>query len=247
MAVLFSEFVIPAVDLKGGRCVQLVQGDPHRELVSLPEPLEVALSWVGQGASTLHLIDLDGALWGSSANTPIIAQILKECDVDIQVGGGVRTLEHASTLLELGAERVIVSTAVFDEPEFLPTLVRRWGGDRVMVALDARGGKVCTHGWTTPTDQSPEAAGAWVESMGAESILFTNIESEGLLKGTNTEPTRRLVEAVSIPVVASGGVSTLEDLTALKSAGAAAAVVGSALYTKKLSLRDVMEAFGETH
>lgn len=240
MAVCFMQFVIPAVDLKGGRCVQLVQGDPNRELVSLPDPVEVALSWLEQGATTLHVIDLDGALWGSSANTSVIARILRECDADVQVGGGVRTLEHAGTLLELGAERVIVSTAAFESPSFLDTLVSEWGGDRVMVALDARGGRVCTHGWTTLTDMSPEAAGVWVESRGAGSILFTNIDTEGLLGGVRAESTRGLVEAVSIPVVASGGVSTLDDLRLLKKSGAAAAVVGSALYTGRLSLKDAI-------
>jgi len=247
MAVVFEGFVIPAVDLKDGRCVQLVQGNPQNEIVSLPEPLHVALSWVEQGARVLHVIDLDGALWGSSANTPIIASIIEECDVDVQVGGGVRTIEHASELLELGAARVIVGTAAFESPQFLDALVHEWGGDSVMVALDARGGRVCTHGWTRSTEHEPEAAGVWAQRMGVGSILFTNIDTEGLLRGVSTEPVRGLAGAVSIPVVASGGVSTLEDLMQLKKAGAAAAVVGSALYTGRLSLRGAMAALENQH
>ncbi|HIH69972.1 1-(5-phosphoribosyl)-5-[(5-phosphoribosylamino)methylideneamino]imidazole-4-carboxamide isomerase [Methermicoccus shengliensis] len=245
--MVFEDFVIPAVDLKNGRCVQLVQGNPQNEIVSLPDPLHVALSWVEQGARVLHVIDLDGALWGSSANTSIIASIIEECDVDVQVGGGVRTIEHASELLELGAARVIVGTAAFESPQFLDALVHEWGGDSVMVALDARGGKVCTHGWTRCTETRVEEAGLWAQRAGAGSILFTNIDTEGLLRGVSTEPVRRLAGTVSIPVVASGGVSTLDDLMQLNKAGAAAAVVGSALYTGRLSLRGAMAALENQH
>jgi len=242
MAVVFENFVIPAVDLKEGRCVQLVQGNPRNEVVSLPAPLHVALSWVEQGARVLHVIDLDGALWGSSANTPIIASIIEECDVDVQVGGGVRTIEHASELLELGAARVIVGTAALENPQFLDALVREWGGDRIMVALDARGGRVCTHGWVRCTELGLNDAAVWVQQAGAGSILFTNIDTEGLLGGVMTEPVRELTRKVTIPVVASGGVSTLDDLVRFKNAGASAAVVGTALYTGKLSLREAMTA-----
>lgn len=247
MVVVFEAFVVPAVDLKRGRCVQLVQGNPRDEVVSLPDPLHVALSWVEQGARVLHVIDLDGALWGSSANTPIIASIIEECDVDVQVGGGVRTIEHASELLELGAARVIVGTAAFESPQFLDALVHEWGGDRIMVALDARGGRVCTHGWMRCTEFKVEDAGVWAQRMGAGSILFTNIDTEGLLGGVSTEPVRELTGAVSIPVVASGGVSTIDDLVQLKNAGASAAVVGTALYTGRLSLEEAMAALEKQH
>ena len=237
--------VIPAVDMRGGKCVQLVQGVPGSEIVSLDDPLAVALDWVGKGAKTLHLVDLDGAIEGERKNAPIIEKIVEACrekGVSIQVGGGIRSFEDAASLLELGVSRVILGTAALQNPELVKQLASAFGSSCVNVALDAKNGKISIKGWTEECAQTPVEMGRKFEELGAGSLLFTNIDSEGLMQGVNPVPTRELVESVSIPVIASGGVSSLEDLQVLKKTGAAGVVVGSALYTGRFTLEEAIEA-----
>lgn len=237
--------VIPAVDMRGGKCVQLVQGVPGSEIVSFDDPLAVALDWVGKGAKTLHLVDLDGAIEGERKNAPIIENIVRTCrekGVGIQVGGGIRSFEDAASLLELGISRVILGTAALQNPELVKQLSTAFGSSRVNVALDAKNGKISIKGWTEECAQTPVEMGRKFEELGAGSLLFTNIDTEGLMQGVNPVPTKELVESVSIPVIASGGVSSLEDLGALKQTGAAGVVVGSALYTGRFTLEEAIEA-----
>lgn len=237
--------IIPAVDLKGGKCVQLVQGVPGSEIVSLDDPLAVALEWVGHGAKTLHLVDLDGAIEGKRKNAPIIEKIVEECRkkrVKIQVGGGIRSFEDASSILKLGISRVIIGTAALKDPDLVKQLAESFGSESVTVALDAKKGKISIKGWTEECIHTPVEMGRVFESLGAGSLLFTNIDTEGLMQGVNPLPTKELAESVSIPVIASGGVSSLKDLQALKKAGAAGAVVGSALYTGRFTLEEAIEA-----
>ena len=236
--------VIPAVDMRGGKCVQLVQGVPGSEMVSMDDPVEVALDWVSQGAKTLHLIDLDGAIEGERKNAPIIEAIVKKCkplNVMIQVGGGIRSFEDASALLGLGVDRVIISTAAVKDPELVKRLADAFGSEHVNVALDAKNGKVSIEGWTKESQYTPVEMGSKFEDLGAGSLLFTNIDTEGLMQGVNTQPTKELVESVDIPVIASGGVTTLDDIVKLKDTGAVGVVVGSALYTHKFTLSQAME------
>ena len=235
--------VIPAVDMKDGKCVQLVQGVPGSELVSIDNPVSVALDWVAQGARTLHLIDLDGAIEGIRSNASIIGIIVQKCKplgVSIQVGGGIRSFEDASALLKIGVDRVILSTAAMENPELVRKLAESFGRKYINVALDAKNGKISIKGWTEESQFTPVEMGTKFEELGAGSILFTNIDTEGLMQGVNPEPTLRLVESVSIPVIASGGVTTLKDILALKNTGAAGVVVGSALYTNKFTLAEAI-------
>jgi phosphoribosylformimino-5-aminoimidazole carboxamide ribotide isomerase len=235
--------VIPAVDMKNGKCVQLVQGVPGSELVSIDDPVSVALDWVAQGARTLHLIDLDGAIKGIRSNAPIIEKIVSKCKplgVLIQVGGGIRSFEDAKTLLDIGVDRVILSTAAIQDPELVRKLANSFGSEHINVALDAKNGKVSIKGWTEESKFTPVEMGTKFETLGAGSILFTNIDSEGLMQGVDPEPTRMLVESVGIPVIASGGVTTLKDILALKNTGAVGVVVGSALYTNKFTLAEAI-------
>jgi len=237
--------VIPAVDMRGGKCVQLVQGVPGSEIVSLDDPLAVALDWVRKGAKTLHLVDLDGAIEGKRKNAPIIEKIVEACKekgVSIQVGGGIRSFEDAASLLELGVSRIILGTAALQNPELVKQLSSAFGNSCVNVALDAKNGKISIKGWTEECAQTPVEMGRKFEELGAGSLLFTNIDSEGLMQGVNPVPTRELVESVSIPVIASGGVSSLEDLQVLKKTGASGVVVGSALYIGKFTLEEAIEA-----
>ncbi len=236
--------VIPAVDMRGGKCVQLVQGVPGSEMVTLEDPIEVTLDWVRRGAKTLHLVDLDGAIEGERKNAPIIEKIVnthRENGIRIQVGGGIRSFEDAASLLELGVSRVILGTAALQNPELVKRLSSTFGNERITVALDAKNGKISIKGWTEECAQTPVEMGRKFEELGAGSLLFTNIDSEGLLQGVNPVPTKELVESVSIPVIASGGVSSLSDLQVLKETGAAGVVVGSALYTGRFTLEAAIE------
>ncbi|AKB85860.1 1-(5-phosphoribosyl)-5-[(5-phosphoribosylamino)methylideneamino]imidazole-4-carboxamide isomerase [Methanococcoides methylutens] len=235
--------VIPAVDMKGGKCVQLVQGVPGSEMVSLDDPVEVALDWVAQGAKTLHLIDLDGAIEGTRTNAPIIRNIVEECKpqgIYIQVGGGIRSFEDAATLLEIGVDRVILSTAALRDPELISRLSSEFGSDRINVALDSKNGKISIEGWTKESEHTAVEMGSMFEEKGAGTILFTNIDTEGLLNGVDPKPTEDLVKAVNIPVIASGGVTTLDDIITLKNTGASGVVVGSALYKKNFTLTEAI-------
>jgi len=236
--------VIPAVDMRGGKCVQLVQGVPGSEIISLDDPLAVALDWVVKGAKTLHLVDLDGAIEGKRKNAPIIEGIVKACKekgVCIQVGGGIRNFEDVAALLKLGVSRVILGTAALQDPELVRLLAGAFGSASITVALDAKNGKISIKGWTEECVQTPVEMGRKFEELGAGSLLFTNIDTEGLMQGVNPIPTKELVESVSIPVIVSGGVSSLQDLRILKETEAAGIVIGSALYTGRFTLEEAIE------
>lgn len=233
--------VFPAVDLRGGRCVQLVQGVPGSEVVSLDDPLGQALRWVEMGADHLHIIDLDGAIEGVRLNAPILKRIVEELDVFVQVGGGIRSRPDVAEVLDTGVDRVILGTMALRDPPVVMRLSDEYGPDRIMVALDVRNGKVTSDGWQRTLEFDAIELGVVFESFGAGSILFTNIDTEGQQRGVNPEPTSELVKAVSIPVVAAGGVSSLHDLKILSEAGAAGAVIGTAIYTGMLDLRVALD------
>lgn len=237
--------VIPAVDMKDGKCVQLVQGVPGSEIISLDDPFAVALDWINKGAKILHLVDLDGAIEGKRKNSPTVEKIVNACKgkgVSLQVGGGIRNFEDAAALLELGVTRVILGTAALQDPKLVKLLAENFGNESVTVALDAKNGRISIKGWTEECTQTPVEMGKKFEELGAGSLLFTNIDTEGLMQGVNPIPTKQLVDSVSIPVIASGGVSTLQDLKILKETGAAGVVVGSALYTGKFTLEDAIQS-----
>ncbi len=233
--------IIPAIDLKNRKCVSLVQGIPGTERVSLNDPVGVARKWVDEGASVLHLIDLDGAIEGNRLNSPIIESIVRKFNVDLQVGGGIRSKAEASGLLNTGIDRVILGTAAINNPELVGELSRDFGSERIMVALDSMNGKVTTHGWAKSSTFSAVGLGKKFEELGVGSILFTDINTEGLLEGVNPEPTRELVEALEIPVIASGGITTLSDIEIIKETGAKGIVIGAALYVGNFSLKEALE------
>lgn len=233
--------VIPAVDLKDGRCVTLVGGDPSKRVAELQDPLRAARKWEECGASILHLIDLDGAIGGMPSNMPIVRRILKSLHIPVQFGGGVRSIEAARSLLESGVRRIILGTLAFADPKAVSGLSADYGASRVMVALDFKAGKVLTHGWRSSTDIDPLSAARTYERLGAGSLLVTNVEVEGRLQGLPLKPIRDLVGAVGIDIVASGGISSIEDIMSIRSTGAAAAIVGAAIYTGRINLREAIE------
>jgi phosphoribosylformimino-5-aminoimidazole carboxamide ribotide isomerase len=232
----------PAVDLRGGKCVQLIGGVPGTEVVALDDPLAQAWRWVYEGADHLHVIDLDGAILGKRVNASILSQIIKNLELFIQVGGGIRTQEDARTILDLGADRVILGTAALKDPGMITKLANEHGSEKIMIALDVRQGVVTTEGWQRTLGKKAVELGRLFEENGAGSILFTNIDVEGRQKGIDLGPTRALLEAVNIPVIAAGGVTSIDDVLALREAGASGAVAGTAIYTGMLSVRRTLEA-----
>ncbi|QCC49955.1 1-(5-phosphoribosyl)-5-[(5-phosphoribosylamino)methylideneamino]imidazole-4-carboxamide isomerase [Halapricum salinum] len=235
--------VIPAVDMQDGQVVQLVGGERGTGK-TYGDPVEAARRWVDAGAETLHLVDLDGAFEGERENAPAIEAILDAVDVDVQLGGGIRTAEGAIDLLDSGVDRVILGTAAVENPEIVAEISEEHP-ESVLVSLDAKDGEVVVSGWTEGTGLDPADAAGRYEELGAGGILFTDVDVEGQLEGVRTEPVRRVVDAVGIPVIASGGVATIEDVRALQDAGAAAVVVGSALYEGAFTLEDAMAAVAE--
>ena len=235
----FPDFeVVPAVDMQDGEVVQLVQGERGTEK-RYGDPVAAAKRWVDAGAETLHLVDLDGAFEGERENADAVEAVVDAVDVPVQLGGGIRTAADATDLLDRGVERVILGTAAVEEPELVAEISEAYPG-RVMVSLDARDGEVVVSGWTEGTGLDPAAAASRYEDLGAGSILFTDVDVEGKQEGVQTEVTKRVVDAVDVPVVASGGVASLDDVRALKDAGAAAVVVGTALYEGTFTLAAAM-------
>ncbi|MFC7075178.1 1-(5-phosphoribosyl)-5-[(5-phosphoribosylamino)methylideneamino]imidazole-4-carboxamide isomerase [Haloarcula halophila] len=240
---MFPEFeVVPAVDMQDGQVVQLVGGERGTEK-TYGDPVEAAQRWVEAGARTLHLVDLDGAFEGERQNAEAIDAVLDAVDDDIgvQLGGGIRTGSDAVSLLDRGVDRVILGTAAVETPEIVGEISERHPGS-VLVSLDAKDGEVVVSGWTEGTGLDPTEAAQRYADLGAGGILFTDVDVEGRLAGVRTDPVRRLVESVDVPVIASGGVATVEDVVALEEAGAAAVVVGSALYEGEFTLSEAMAA-----
>ncbi len=238
---MFPSFeVVPAVDVEDGETVQLVGGERGTGRRH-GDPVAAAERWVEAGARTLHLVDLDGAFEGERQNAETIARIAERVDVDLQVGGGIRTEEDALSLLDAGVNRVILGTAAVEEPALVGRIAASYP-EGVLVSLDASEGEVVVSGWTEGTGVDPAEAAARYEDLGAAGVLFTDVDVEGRMAGVRADRVRRVVEATAIPVVASGGVATLDDVRALREAGAAAVVVGTALYEGAFTLREAMDA-----
>ncbi len=232
--------IIPAVDLKNGKCVQLVQGEPGTEQVIIDNPDEVAMQWVQKGAKRLHIVDLDGAL-GSGENLSIVKKIIEKSEVPIQMGGGIRTIEDARTLLQAGVSTVIIGTMAIKNPEYIEQLSEEYGSERICVSLDSKENRVVTHGWTEFTDKSPLEYAKIFEQKGAGSILFTNVDVEGLLNGVDLKPVRELLNNLSIPIIYSGGITSLDDLEVLSELGTDYVVIGSALYKGLINFEDTLK------
>jgi len=241
---MFEGFeMIPAVDVQEGEVVQLVGGERGSE-TEYGDPVEAAERWVAAGARTLHLVDLDGAFEGERENAEAIERIDDAVDIPVQLGGGIRTAADARSLLDSGVERVILGTAAVENPDLVTEISETHPG-RVLVSLDASDGEVVVAGWTEGTGMDPAEAAAEYEQRGAGGILFTDVDVEGRLEGVEAERVRRIAEAVSIPVVASGGVGTIDDIRTLRGAGADAVVVGSALYEGRFTLADARAALDD--
>jgi phosphoribosylformimino-5-aminoimidazole carboxamide ribotide isomerase len=236
---------IPAIDIRGGRCVRLVHGDFARETTYADDPVAVARRWQSEGAARLHVVDLEGARDGRQANSEIIRRVLAAVGIPVQVGGGVRDLQTARALLEAGADRVVIGTAAAEAPDSVREWVDQLGAEQLVVGVDARNGLVATHGWMETTSLSAIDLACSLARLGVVRVLHTDISRDGALRGPNVEATRALIAASGLKVLASGGVSSVADLEALSAANAEGAIIGTALYDGRLSLRDALAPFGQ--
>ena len=239
--------VIPAIDLLGGKCVRLYQGDYNQASVFNDNPVEVARQWEKEGATRLHVVDLDGAKSGQSVNLGVIEAIAKAIDIPVQVGGGLRDRKGVERLLATGVQRAILGTVAVENPELVTQLCQEFR-DRIVVGIDARNGKVATRGWLETSEVEATTLAKQMAQQGAAAIIYTDIHRDGTLSGPNMEALRELAESIDIPVIASGGVSSLTDLlslSSLESVGVTGAIVGKAIYTGDLSLKEAVRAVGD--
>jgi phosphoribosylformimino-5-aminoimidazole carboxamide ribotide isomerase len=235
--------IIPAVDIKNGKCVRLLQGRMEDETVYSPNPAAMARKWAEAGAELIHVIDLDGAFSKHPQNIDSIREILKQVDVPIQVGGGIRSQETIRRFIGMGVKRVIIGTEAIQNPRLLKEACAEFP-NRIVLGIDARDGEVAIDGWTHTTRIRAIDLAKQFESCELAAINFTDISRDGMQTGPNLIEIQRLAEAVTIPVVAAGGVSTIKDirnLLALKSVGVAGVIVGKALYTGSLNLKEAIK------
>lgn len=233
--------ILPAVDIRGGLCVNLVQGDYAEETVFSDDPVSQAVSWRDQGGELVHIVDLDGAKAGRCCVEETLCALAK-AGVNFEVGGGVRNPDTLARLVELGAQRVVLGTAAHDNPTFLKEAVASFP-EKIVVGIDAKDGKVAVKAWVDVTTTEAVDFAMRMEQEGVRRIVYTDILSDGMMKGPNLEATRKLAASVSIPVTASGGVSSLENLSALRSLepdGVDEVIVGRALYLKAFSLQEAI-------
>jgi phosphoribosylformimino-5-aminoimidazole carboxamide ribotide isomerase len=232
--------VIPAIDLKAGRCVRLYQGDYQKETIYSDDPLSVALAWQEQGAPRLHLVDLDGAALGRPVNLEVISAIVKELSIPVQVGGGVRDVATAETLLSAGVSRVVIGTAAVEEPSLVERLCREQGSEQVLVAVDARNGQVAIKGWQEDTQVSALGLARQMAELGVCRLLYTDISRDGTLTEPDFAANARLVQNTGLAVLASGGIASLEHIRRLAATGVEGAIVGRALYTGDIKLAEAI-------
>jgi phosphoribosylformimino-5-aminoimidazole carboxamide ribotide isomerase len=231
--------VYPAIDIRGGRCVRLVEGDFNRETAFDADPADAAMRWAAAGAEWIHVVDLDAAVAGEPVNLPAIERIVASVDVPVQLGGGMRTREHVASTLGLGVTRVVIGTKAIDSPEFVTELVSQWG-DRIAVGLDARDGKLAAAGWLDQTDVRATDVASSVAAAGISSIVYTDIRRDGTLAGPNLEALAEMIAIAGNAVIASGGVGSIEDVERVRDLGAGGVIIGRALYDGRVDLAEAI-------
>ena len=233
--------IIPAVDILDGKCVRLFQGKFDAETIYSSSPLEAAQKWIDLGAKWMHLVDLNGAKSGIQENLEIIREIVESFKINFEVSGGVRSIETIEFLLSCGAKRVIVGTRSVVDKKFVKTIAAKFG-DKIAVGVDASGGRVATDGWTNVTDIDARTFAKDLEDMGVKTIIFTDTSRDGALKGPNFKAIEDLVSSINIPVIASGGISSIDDIKKVKAIdGVEGCIIGKALYEGKFSLEEALQ------
>lgn len=233
--------VIPAIDIRGGRCVRLYQGDYSQETVFSQDPVAMSLHWKEQGARQLHLVDLDGAATGEVRNLEIITDIVKQSGLPAELGGGIRNEAMVKKLLDIGIQRVVLGTAAIEHPELAKDLCRKFS-EAIVIGIDARDGYATTHGWTKDTRITATELGQRMANAGARRIIYTDVKRDGTLSEPNFEATADMVRSVNLPVIAAGGISAISHLKRLKQVGVEGVIIGRALYTGNIDLRKALAA-----
>ena len=236
--------IIPAIDLRGGRCVRLHQGDFQRETVFSEDPLAMALRWQEEGGPRLHVVDLDGAATGKPSHLETISAIVRSLDIPVQVGGGIRDSDTARKWLEAGVDRVVIGTAAVRDPGMVEDVCRAHGSDRVVVSVDARDGMVALQGWTEASEVNVLELAQRMANLGVSRLLYTDIARDGMLSGPDIETNARLVDETRMAILASGGVSSANDIERLAPTGVEGVIIGRALYTGALNLAEALAAAG---
>ena len=231
--------IYPAIDIRGGRCVRLTEGRFDAETVFADDPAEMALKWAGLGAEFLHLVDLDGALAGEGKNVPVIERILQSVSIPVQLGGGIRNLETIEKLLSLGVTRLILGSAAVKNPQLVEEACKKYPG-HIAVGIDAKNGEVAIEGWGKGSGVAATELAKKMAAYGVETIIYTDISRDGMLSGVNVEATAALARACGVPIIASGGVASLEDIRRVKAVeadGVQGCIIGKAIYTGAVDLK----------
>ncbi|AQX53264.1 1-(5-phosphoribosyl)-5-[(5-phosphoribosylamino)methylideneamino]imidazole-4-carboxamide isomerase [Priestia flexa] len=235
--------IYPAIDMRGGKCVRLLQGDYDKETVYGDSPVDMAAQFAGEGAKWIHMVDLDGAKAAKRVNNEFVLEVKKKLGVNVQIGGGIRSEEDVAYYLENGIDRVILGSAAISNPEFVKKMLRQYG-EKIAIGIDARDGYVATEGWLETSTVKATELGKELAEAGAETFIFTDISTDGMLSGPNVEGIVSMAKATGKSVIASGGVSKLADLKALQAYekdGVIGAIVGKALYTNQFTVSQALE------
>lgn len=234
--------IYPAIDMRGGKCVRLLQGDYNKETVYGDSPFAMAKVFADEGAEWIHMVDLDGAKAAKRVNHEHVLEVANKLDVKVQIGGGIRTEEDVAFYLENGVSRVILGSAAISDPDFVKAMLAKYG-EKIAIGIDAKDGYVATEGWLTTSNVKATELGKTLADAGAEVFIFTDIATDGMLSGPNVKAIVEMAEATGKEVIASGGVSLLQDLMNLKeyeTSGVAGAIVGKALYTKQFTVKEAL-------
>lgn len=233
--------ILPAIDIKDNKCVRLSQGDFSKMKIYSSDPLEMALKWQNEGATYLHLVDLDGSKDENLVNQKSIENIIKGVNIQVQIGGGIRSEKKVKKLLELGASRVILGTVAVENIELLDRLISICGNDKIVVSIDAKNGKVATRGWEVISEIDSVILCKRLEEIGVKTIVYTDISKDGMLEGPNFSIYKELKEKTNLDIIASGGISFVEDIRTLKEMDLYGAIIGKAFYDKLLTFKEVVE------
>lgn len=234
--------IYPAIDMRGGKCVRLIQGDYNQETVYGDSPFEMAQLFANDGAEWIHMVDLDGAKQGKRVNDQYVLDVAKKLNVKVQIGGGIRTLEDVAYYIENGVDRVILGSAAISNPDFVKEMLKRYGA-KIAIGIDAKDGYVATEGWLNTSTIKATDLGIELAAAGAETFIFTDIATDGMLSGPNIDAVVTMAKATGKEVIASGGVSSVEDLVQLAKytkSGVGGAIVGKALYTNKFTVNEAI-------
>ena len=233
----------PAIDLKDGKCVRLLQGDYNEVTVYGQDPAQMAKKWESLGGDYLHIVDLDGAKAGKGVNEQAICSIVSAIRIPIEVGGGIRNMADIKCQLDRGVDRVILGSAAIKNKALVKEAIEAFGAEKIVVGVDAKGGMVAVEGWLEVTDTTALSFCKELEKLGVQTVIYTDIAKDGMMQGPNIEETKKLVDETNLQIVASGGVSSLEDLKALESIGVYGAIIGKAIYTGAIQLDEAVRLF----